>query len=151
MALFPGLPHLYEPHNWLRLSTGMLHGITLSALVYPIFNQAVWADPEWAPALRNFRELALVVLVGALGAGLVVLQVPATLYPLALVGSGGVLTMLTMINTVIVVTVLQHENRFRTWRQAMGPLAVGLVLALVQVSALDVFRAYITQALNLPF
>jgi uncharacterized membrane protein len=151
VTFFPGAPHLYEPRNWLRLSVGLLHGITLSALIYPIFNQTLWASVEWRPALRNFRELGLVLLIGLAGAGLVVLEIPALLYPLALVSSGGVLVMLGMINTTLVVTILRHENRFRTWQQAMPPMAVGLVLALLEVSGLDLFRAYLTQALNLPF
>jgi uncharacterized membrane protein/energy-converting hydrogenase Eha subunit E len=151
MTFFPAAPHLYEPHNWLRLLTGMLEGVALSSLIYPIFNQTMWADIEWLPALRNFGELALVVLVGALGVGLTLLQFPALLYPLAFIGSGGVLTMLTMVNAVIVVTALRRENRVRTWWQAAAPLAVGLILALAQISALDLFRGYITRALNLPF
>ncbi|MBN1890249.1 MAG: DUF2085 domain-containing protein [Thermoflexales bacterium] len=151
MTFFPGAPHLYEPHNGLRLATGLLHGITLSTLIFPIFNQTMWASVEWRPALRNFRELGLVLLIGLAGAGLVMLQIPALLYPLAILSSGGVLVMLGMINITMVVTVLRHENRFRTWRQALAPLAVGLVLALVEVSGLDVFRAYLTQVLDLPF
>ena len=151
MTFFPGAPHVYEPHNWLRLSTGLLHGITLSALIYPIFNQTLWTSVESVAALRNFRELGLVLLIGLAGAGLVMLEIPALLYPLAILSSGGVLVMLGMINTTLVVTVLRHENRFRTWRQALAPLAVGLVLALVEVNGMDLFRAYLTQALNLPF
>ncbi len=151
MTFFPGAPHLYEPRNELRLFSGMLHGVTLSSLVYPLLNQTLWADVEWAPALRNFRELALVLLTGALGAGLTLLRIPALLYPLAFMGSCGVLVMLAMINSVIVVTILRRENRATVWWQAIGPLAVGVVLALLQVSFLDMFRAYITQAWNLPF
>jgi uncharacterized membrane protein len=151
MTFFPGAPHLYEPRNWLRLSAGLLHGITLSALIFPIFNQTLWTSIEWRPALRNFGELGLVVVIGFVGAGLVVLEIPILLYPLAILSSGGVVVMLGMINTTLVVTILRHENRFRTWRQALAPLAVGLVLALVEVSGLDLFRAYLTQLLNLPF
>ncbi len=151
LTLVPGAPHLYEPQNELRLFSGMLHGIALASLVYPIFNQTLWADAEGTPALRNFLELALVIFISATGVGLTLLRLPASLYPLALVTSGGVLTMLTMINVVILVTLLRHENRFRTWSQAMGPLAVGVVVALIQVSALDLVRAFLTQALNLPF
>ncbi len=151
LTFFPGMPHLYEPHNGLRLATGMLHGIALSSLIYPVFNQTLWAEAVWAPALRNLRELGLVVLIGIAGVGLTLLQIPLLLYPLALIGSGGVLVMLTLINTVIVITALRRENSVHTWWQAMGPLAVGAVLALIQVSALDIFRAYITLAFDLPF
>jgi uncharacterized membrane protein len=151
ITFFPGMPHLYEPQNWLRLATGLLHGIALSSLIFPIFNQTLWDQVVWAPALRNLSELGLVVLIGVAGIGLTLLQTPLLLYPLALIGSGGVLTMLTIINTVIVVTALRQENSIHTWWQVLRPLAVGMVLALIQVSALDLFRAYVTMAFNLPF
>lgn len=151
LTLYPGMPHLYEPQNWLRLLTGMLHGIALAALIYPIFNQTVWADVEWRPALRNLGELALMVATGAVGVGLTLLQLPALLYPLALIGGGGVLTMLTMINIVILVTLMRRENRTRTWQQAIALLTVGLAGALVEVTALDLGRAYVTGLLGLPF
>ena len=41
LALIGG-PHLYEPQNWLRLSTGALNGLTMSALVYPVSNFTPW-------------------------------------------------------------------------------------------------------------
>lgn len=151
LTLYPGMPHLYEPQNWLRLLSGMLHGIALASLVYPIFNQTVWADIEWTPALRNLSELALMMATGALGVGLTLLQLPALLYPLALIGGGGVLAMLTMINIVILVTLARRENRTRTWRQAAALLTVGLAAALVEVTALDLGRAYVTGLFGLPF
>lgn len=151
LTLYPGMPHLYEPQNWLRLFSGMLHGIALASLLYPIFNQTVWADVEWTPALRNLGELALMVVTGAAGVGLTLARLPVLLYPLALIGGGGVLTMLTMINIVILVTMARRENRTRTWRQAMALLAVGLAAALVEVTALDLGRAYVTGLLGLPF
>ena len=40
MTLLNG-PHLYEPQNWLRLTTGALNGLTMSALVYPVFNKGI--------------------------------------------------------------------------------------------------------------
>jgi len=44
LALIRG-PHLYEPQNWLRLTTGALNGLTMSALVYPVFNFTLWRPP----------------------------------------------------------------------------------------------------------
>ena len=35
LTFFPGAPHLYEPRNWLRLTTGLLNGLALSALILP--------------------------------------------------------------------------------------------------------------------
>jgi len=48
LTLLPILPHLYEPHNWLRLTTGTLEGIALAAVVLPVFNQTMWADATGA-------------------------------------------------------------------------------------------------------
>jgi uncharacterized membrane protein len=44
LTFFPGAPHLYEPQNWLRLTTGMLNGIALAIVVFPVFNFTLWRD-----------------------------------------------------------------------------------------------------------
>ena len=42
---------IYEPSNFLRLTTGLLFGIVLSSFVFPAFNQSVWREPSYEPAL----------------------------------------------------------------------------------------------------
>lgn len=58
-------PHLYEPQNELRLLTGSLNGLAMSVLVYPVFNFTLWRDPVDQPAVRNLRDVAVLVLLEA--------------------------------------------------------------------------------------
>jgi uncharacterized membrane protein len=42
LTLFPGAPHLYEPHNLLRTTTGAMQGVALISLVLPFFSVTLW-------------------------------------------------------------------------------------------------------------
>jgi uncharacterized membrane protein len=151
LTLLPILPHLYEPHNWLRLTTGTLEGIALAVVVLPVFNQTMWADATGERSLRNLRELALVVLAGAAVVGIVLAEPPVLLYPLAILSAGSVVWMLTLINSLLATIASRRENRAVTWRDAAPLLLVGLAATLVELSAIDFGRAYLTRVLGLPY
>ena len=57
LTFFPKVPHLCEPQNWLRLTTGTLNGLAMSALVYPVLNGVLWHPDlvKYEPAIKNFR------------------------------------------------------------------------------------------------
>jgi uncharacterized membrane protein len=151
LTLLPILPHLYEPHNWLRLTTGTLEGIALAAVVLPIFNQTMWADATSEQSLRNLRELALIVLAGIVVIGIVLAEPPFLLYPLAILSAGSVVGMLTLVNSLLTTIVARRENRAVTWRDAAPMLLVGLAATLIELSTIDFARAYATAALGLPY
>ena len=73
------------------------------------------------------------------------------LYPLALLSSLGVLMMLTLINTMIATVVLGREGYADRWYQALVPMLIGLALALLELTAMILLRAYLTVKLGLPF
>ena len=110
LTLFPGAPHLYEPRNWLRLTTGTLEGIALAGIVLPVFNQTIWADATGERSLRNLFELGLIMLASVVAIGLVLTEWPVLLYPLAILSAGSVLWMLTLINSVIATLAAGREN-----------------------------------------
>jgi len=151
LTLFPGAPHLYEPRNWLRLTTGTLEGIALAAIVLPMFNQTMWADATGERSLRDLPELGLVMLASLIVAGIVVAEPPALLYPLAILSSGSVLWMLTLINSVLATIIVRRENTALAWRDAAPMMIVGLALTLTELSLIDLGRAWLTQTLGLPF
>jgi uncharacterized membrane protein len=144
LTLLPGLPHLYEPQNWLRLITGMLNGLAVTGLVYPIFNQTLWRNWENKPALANFRELGGLLLVAAIVVGIVLTGNPIALYPLALLSSLGVLALLTITTSMIFMLATRTENQARNWREAFVPLAAGLTIALAGILFIDVLRFAVT-------
>lgn len=144
LTLIPRLPHLYEPQNWLRLITGMLNGLAVTGLVYPIFNQTLWGNWEHQPTIANFRELGGILVVAAVVVGIVLTGNPVALYPLALLSSLGVLVLLTITTSMIFMLATRSENQARNWREAFVPLAAGLTLTLAGILFIDVLRFAMT-------
>ncbi|MGD2105302.1 MAG: hypothetical protein PVJ55_09380, partial [Anaerolineae bacterium] len=52
------------------------------------------------------------------------------------------------VNTVLAVIVLGRQNSVTTWRQALLPLSVGLLLSLLQVGLIDLVRYAATGTLG---
>ncbi len=68
LSFFPTAPHLYAPNNLFRVSTGLLNGLALSLIVYPVFNYTLWrrcraprVDPALVGAAPFFVPMALIV------------------------------------------------------------------------------------------
>ncbi len=140
ITIFPNLSHLYEPQNWLRLTTGALNGLMMSALVYPLFNFTLWRHSVPERTIRNPRDLLVLLLLEAGMIGLTLTTNPFLLYPLALLSALGVLTLLTSINSMLVIMIVRRENVVDTWREALIPLLVGFTMSLIQVGAINVVR-----------
>jgi uncharacterized membrane protein len=147
VALIGG-PHLYEPRNALRLTTGALHGLTMSALIYPLFNVSVWRRPVYEPAFRNLADLGALLAMEAVLIGVVLSGWVLLLYPLVVLSAGAVLTLLTSVNSVIALILMRRDNRIVNWRQALVPLSVGLILSLIQIGLIDIIRFALTGTLE---
>lgn len=150
LTFFPNPPNLYEPRNWLRLATGMLNGLALITLVYPIFNFTLWRDPTRERVIKNIWELLAIVAVMALLVWVVQAEIDFLLYPLAILSSLGVVMMLVLVNSMIATVVLGREGYAKTWRQALVPLTVGGALATLQITAMVLLRSWLTTQLGLP-
>ena len=151
LSFFPSAPHLYAPNNFLRVSTGLLNGLALSLIVYPVFNYTLWRGGERRESVQRLWELLLyfapmALIVWGLEAGLGVL-----LYPLAIISTVGVLALLSMVNTMIVLILIRRESAADTWRQALPPLAMGLALSLLELSLMIAARIVFTRTVGLPF
>lgn len=144
LAFFPGLPHLYEPQNGLRLATGALHGLTLSAILLPLFNSVVWQRPDDAPSLRDARELLALISLAGLVVALALTESPALLYPLAVLSAFGVVIMLSLVNTMIVLTLSRRANAAVGWRQAWPFVLAGVTFTFVEIGLIDVARFTLT-------
>jgi uncharacterized membrane protein len=142
--------HVYEPRQELRLITGALNGLTMSALVYPAFNATMWRQFLPERTIRGLRDLGLLVLLelGMVGVvlSLVLISWSWTLYPLALLGALGVLTLLTSVNTMLVLIAVQRENTVDNWRAALIPLLAGFVVSLIQIAAISAVRYGFTRS-----
>ena len=151
LTFYPGAPHLYEPQNWLRLTTGTLNGLALGTLVFSIFNFSVWRAPRSQPVIRGWSELAGLVALAAMLTGLVLTGDDRLLYPLSLASALGVVVLLTSANTVVVLVASRSENTAHRWRDAAWPLLAALALSLTIIMGIGAGRAALTATLDLPF
>lgn len=151
MTLILGHAPLYEPQNWLRLTTGLLNGLALIIIVLPILNFTLWRDTKKEPVIKSIWELLAFLPVVALLVLVTQAEIGFLLYPLAIGSSLGVVVMLTLISAMIAAVVLGREGYARTWRQAAVPLIVGAALALLMITGMVLLRDYLTITLGLPF
>jgi len=140
LTLFPGLPHLYEPQNWLRLVTGTFNGLALAALVYPVLNQTLWKDWENRPVVAGPRDLGVLVGLGLTVIGLVLTDNPVILYPLALLSAAGVVVLLTALDATFLLILTRRDGRAERWTGALLPLLGGFTLAILQIALVDAAR-----------
>jgi uncharacterized membrane protein len=139
-----GGPHVYEPQNWLRLTTGALQGLTMSIFTYPIFNFTLWRHPVPERNVRNLRELGTLVLLEAVMVGVVLTRWAILLYPLAILSALGVLTLLTCVNSMLVLLITRRDNVVDNWRASIIPLLAGFAVSLIQVGTIDLVRYTLT-------
>ncbi len=147
LALLGG-PTAYEPTNSIRLISGALNGLTMSTLVYPLFNMSVWRFPGDEPNIRRLGDLGVLLAMEGMLVGLVLSEWPFLLYPLALLSGVAVVALLTSVNAVLAVVLLGRENRATTWRQVVISVVLGLVISLIQVGLIDLIRYQLTGTLG---
>lgn len=137
------IPNLYTPNNALRLFTGSGMGIALAAILYPAFNQSAWANAQKEPAL-DWKKLG--ILAGILVAiNLAVLtENPVVLYPIAILSTLGVLSLLIMVFSLVWLLVMRQENIFTSLKEMWMPLLAGTTLTFLMITAIDLLRYKLT-------
>ena len=149
LALIPGLPYLYEPNNLLRLVTGALEGLAIAAVVLPLANLTLWANPEPQRSVGSVRDLAWLLVAAAVVIALVSSEWPPLLYPLALLSELAILALVGLVNAMFVLILLRREGKATRPREALMPLLLGLALAVLELSAIGLARAALTERLGL--
>ncbi len=139
------IPTLYIPNNTLRLFTGSGAGLGIAVALFPAFNQTIWRDWDSAPAMGTLKPLVILITL-MLGLDLLILtDLDMVLYPVAIISAGGVLLLLTMVYEVLWVTITRQENTFTAFRHTWLPTLAGLIIALLQITATDLFRFWLTR------
>lgn len=151
LTLFPGLPHLYEPRNILRLVTGTLQGLALGALLLAAWNATVWADPSDTPVVGSGRDLAWMLAGGAVVIILVSRPWAPLLLPLALLSGAAIAGLMAAVNTMLVVMLWRREGQFHRWREAAAPILAGLALAMGELALVGIGRSAFEAWLGWPF
>ena len=125
-----GLPHLYQPHNLLRLATGLLTGLALATLVLPILNQLFWSSydeqrsiPSWPALFQLLPVLILCYFAVASQSGII-------LYPVALLSTIGLLTVISSVNIIIIIALSKREQSFMRYRELFPFFSLALLCAI---------------------
>jgi uncharacterized membrane protein len=145
-----GLPHLYQPHNLLRLASGLGTGVAMCAVLLPVANTLTWRDEDDRASFGSLRELAamlpmLILVFLAVGS-----QTAPLLYPVALLSSAGLVMALTLVNLVFVLGIGNKVGRFATWRQLVPAFTLIVVLAVIELTLLFHLKLAALSALHAP-
>jgi uncharacterized membrane protein len=143
-GFFTGLPNLYIPNNTLRLFTGSGMGLGIAVAVFPAFNQTLWVEQDSRAALPDLRHLGLLLVIMLLLDLGILTDSPVVLYPVAFISAAGVLVLLSMVYSMLWTMVMRQENLYTTFGQLWLPLVAGMTIALIQITAIDLLRYWLT-------
>ncbi len=144
MLNFINIAQWYPPLNWLRLATGAGLGIAMGSVLMPVINESLWAEVTQESALSSWRRFGQIVLVTAIASFAVTTEIPALLYPLAILTAADVLIILTLIFTIVWVMLGKKDNQFQGWKQLSWWLVAGFGTALALIAFMDWVRFSMT-------
>jgi uncharacterized membrane protein len=143
-GILPKIHNIYIPNNTLRLLTGSGMGLDIAILLYPAFNQTVWADGVDKPAMNGLKTFGLLVVTQVILDLLVLTGSPIVLFPLAIISSLGVWLLLTMVYGMLWVMITGQDNKYFKIRQLWLPLLAGLTITMIQTAGIDLIRFWLT-------
>jgi uncharacterized membrane protein len=144
-GILPQIHNIYIPNNTLRLLTGSGMGLGIAALLFPAFNQSVWSDyDEKRAGLPGWKSFGLLLMI-QIGLDLLVLTgSPIVLYPVAFISALGVWLLLTLVYAIVWVMLTRQDNKFSRLRQMWLVLLAGFTITLIQTTAIDMLRFWLT-------
>jgi len=144
LHFFPNAPHVYTPHNWLRLLTGMGTGLAMGSFVFPALAQTLWRQYVRLPMLGTWAEFGQLVLVAGIVVLLTLSNQPEILYVMALVSTVGLLLTLGSVNVILGLILLRRDGRVVNWWETAVPLILGILFAIIELSAVSIIRFNLT-------
>jgi uncharacterized membrane protein len=150
LALDLGFPHLYQPHNLLRLGTGLITGLAMASLALPILNQLFWRENNQQSSIPAWKSLLLFLPILILCFFAVTSQSGIVLYPLALLSTIGILTAISSINLIFIIALSKRGETFEYYRQLLPFFGLAFALAIGEMLALAQLKFTLLQALGIP-
>lgn len=138
-ATDPAVHAWYRPSNTVRVVTGGFAGLAMGLLSASVVNAVVWKHSA-ERVVEDLGELSGYLIVTVLVILIILRQLPALYWPLALLSVGGFLVLATMVNMITVVLSLRRERRATTWRETLPLSLAALILALGEVSAINLLH-----------
>jgi len=145
-------PHLYTPHNALRLTTGLLTGTTLAVFIWMLVMQTGFAATARVrrPALASGRELGGLLTVEALFGALVLTRWAPLCAPLTLLMIGSAIVVLSGLTLAFVLLLTRRDCTAASARQLAGPATAAVLLALGLLCLTAGSRFLLEAALHVP-
>lgn len=142
-----GLPHLYAPRLDLRLLTGFAAGLGMAALLWPVWAQSAWRRSNAGLALSHF--LGPLLVSAALAVGLLSGQA-WLMAPASLIATAGLLAVVTLLNAIVLLVVLRRDATAERGIELLDVIAMGVVLALLELLGLAGLRYALIGTTPLP-
>jgi uncharacterized membrane protein len=144
-------PYLYEPRNWLRLTTGMTAGIVLGFALCFLTASTVWRAVDTRRQTLDRMALVPWIVVAWIPIGLAIMSgVDAFYVPLTLLLVFSAALALTSLSLVVLVILRRRDFSF-AGMSSLGGYGIGAMgLAMVAMALLSVGRALLERALGTP-
>lgn len=142
------LPYAYEPHNYLRLATGLLMGVTLGMTLAYLLNSTLWSCVADAPLLRGWRELGALLAAQAAFFLLVVSGWDGFWLPVALALIGGAVAVVLALALTFLVLAYGRENRFTGPAGVAGFASAALLLGYATMALIAAGRFYLERFID---
>ncbi len=130
------LPHLYQPHNLIRLTTGLLTGTAMACFLLPVTNSVLWKHMGDQRSVESWWQVLGILPILALAFLAVGTQAAIFLYPVAILSSLGVVIALGLINLTVVAAVSGKACSLFTYRQLFPLASLAFVLAVGELVGL---------------
>jgi uncharacterized membrane protein len=147
-----GLWFAYEPHNTLRLATGLMTGAALGVFVWLICMQTGFDSRARSrrPSIESFRELGVLALAlsaygGAVHSGWAPLRIPLTVLLMA-----AAVLVLSGLTLAFVLLLTRKDSRAVSTADLAMPATVSLIIALGLIGAMSVARFALEAWLGVP-
>ncbi len=142
LTFFPGVPHLYQPLNALRLLTGTLQGLALVLVIWPVVAFTLWRKPR-RERVVGLGETAICVAASLAAVFLLELDVPLVLVVAGVLSDVGLLGLFTLLNTLILLVLLRREGSYDRAVQALPLGAAAALLGLAELLILSTLRHWL--------
>lgn len=145
-----GLPTPYAASNPGRLVTGLLMGAAMAGLLWPIWNMTAWHEAPAVPVLDRWWQVALILLVLAIFAGVVLAGVDWLLYPVSLLITAGQVGLLVTLGAVVAAPLLGRFQQAHRAADLLPLVLAGLAFAGVLLGAMSALRYAVMGTALLP-
>lgn len=143
-----GLPYLYQPHNLVRLATGLLTGLALASLALPATNRLFWREDNEQRSISSWKSPLLLTPGLILSFFAVASQSWLILYPVALLSTVGLVTVVSSVNLIVIIGISKRDQSFKRYRELVPFFSLALLLAIGELLVLAQVKLTLLQALG---